>query len=891
MSNLLKRSLWVLGLCLVLTAPGRAEAQARNGKLLVTVVDQTGGVLPSAVVTIVGIEDATRRTAIAPVHATDKGLATFDNLLPGRYSIAAEFPGFTSGGIKDARVRAGENKQTVTLSLSTLSDVATASIDRQEAAADRQMTFGTALTREQIDALSDDPAELQRQLNDMAGVPDAVISVDSFEGRQLPSKAQIKSIRITRDQFAAEVHAAGQVRIEVVTQPGVGPLRGGVGMNFYDSSMDGRNPIVQQRGPSQNKGGYANLSGSLLQERMSFNIYTQGSGTYSTPVLKAGSQSGTQAQLLNTRDRQDYRYFYTGIDYAITKDQLLRVGVGRNTSSSFSGAGGYNAIERGYSSTNSNNSVYVQEMGPLGRRFVTNTRFSLYTSDSGSHSAVEAPTVIVPEEFTLGGAQRTGGTHTRSASLGSDLDYVRGIHSVRVGAQIDGTSYRSDSNSNYLGTYTFESLTDYLAGTPRSFTQRIGDPNIKYSNVQAGFYVQDDIRLRKALTITPGLRYEAQTHLSDYNNFGPRFGLTWAPFKSGKTTLRASAGIFYDWLNTGTYQQTLQVDGLRQQDLNIANPSYPDPGLAGVAGVPTIADRYLLADGLAMGRNSRLSTGINQTFNPRLQAGVTYAYIRGSNLLVGDNLNAPVDGARPDATFANVIEARSEGALRQHTINSNMQLNLAGLIPNQGMVTGPLLSWKRGLRLSVNYTYTHARNNTDGAFSVPATGDLSQEWGPSFQDIRHRGGFSLGSQFLRNLNASIGFNGSSAGPLNIRTGTDDNGDLIFNDRPFGVTRNSARTSGRWTTDGYFGYSISLGHKSVNTGGGVTINSVGGSLVANALASQSVPRYRLFLNVSIQNMTNHANFSGYSGVITSTQFLTPSQADGVRRISFSTSLTF
>jgi hypothetical protein len=53
--------------------------------------------------------------------------------------------------------------------------------------------------------------------------------------------------------------------------------------------------------------------------------------------------------------------------------------------------------------------------------------------------------------------------------------------------------------------------------------------------------------VRKGLTITPGLRYEVETHLSDYNALGPRLGITWAPFKNGKTTLRASAGVFTDW--------------------------------------------------------------------------------------------------------------------------------------------------------------------------------------------------------------------------------------------------------------------------------------------------------------------------------------------------------
>ena len=182
--------------------------------------------------------------------------------------------------------------------------------------------------------------------------------------------------------------------------------------------------------------------------------------------------------------------------------------------------------------------------------------------------------------FTSGGQQRKGGVTSKTINLQSDLDYVRGIHSVRTGLQLDGGSYHSNDSSNYLGTYTFESLVAFRNGTPQSYTIRTGDPNIAYKNFQAGVYLQDDIRVRKNLTLSPGVRYEAQTHLSDYNNFGPRFGVTWSPGKSGKTTLRGSAGIFYDWLSTGTYEQTLRVDGFRQRELNIINPPYPNPGSA-----------------------------------------------------------------------------------------------------------------------------------------------------------------------------------------------------------------------------------------------------------------------------------------------------------------------
>jgi hypothetical protein len=63
---------------------------------------------------------------------------------------------------------------------------------------------------------------LRQQLQEMAG-PGAMIKVDSFEGAALPPKAQIRSIRISRDQVAAENHSAGGTQVEIITQPDGSP--------------------------------------------------------------------------------------------------------------------------------------------------------------------------------------------------------------------------------------------------------------------------------------------------------------------------------------------------------------------------------------------------------------------------------------------------------------------------------------------------------------------------------------------------------------------------------------------------------------------------------------------------------------------------------------------
>ena len=286
------------------------------------------------------------------------------------------------------------------------------------------------------------------------------------------------------------------------------------------------------------------------------------------------------------------------------------------------------------------------------------------------------------DAFTRGGAQVGGGQRAFGFTFGSDLDYVRGIHSLRTGILVDGGSVRADDTSNYLGTYTFESLDAYLAGRPRSYTRRIGDPRIRYETVQAAVYLQDDIKIRRNFTVSAGGRYEAQSHVRDYGSLMPRVGFTWAPFRSGTTVLRSSWGIFYDWLQGSTYEQTLRVDGFRQRELDIRDPSYPEIPAARQRRLTLPVSRYVLGDGLQLPRTNRVSAGIDQRFpKARVQMSAVYAYLRGSDQHRGNNLNAPVYGVRPDPSFGNVIEVLSDASSRQHQLQTALTVNPGALLP------------------------------------------------------------------------------------------------------------------------------------------------------------------------------------------------------------------
>src|SRR5690349_12993027 len=91
----------------------RAQTPAQRGRLIVTVADTSGAVVPDASVAVVGLDAATKAVTVPPAKTTDKGAATFEGLVLGRYSIRAEFPGFELGLLRDIKVNRGDNKHIV----------------------------------------------------------------------------------------------------------------------------------------------------------------------------------------------------------------------------------------------------------------------------------------------------------------------------------------------------------------------------------------------------------------------------------------------------------------------------------------------------------------------------------------------------------------------------------------------------------------------------------------------------------------------------------------------------------------------------------------------------------------------------------------------------------
>jgi carboxypeptidase family protein len=356
----------------------------RDGRLIVTVVDPSGAVIPGATVAITGLDDLTKEVPIVPTKTTDKGIAAIDSLLPGRYAIQAEFPGFEAGTLRDVRVRRGDNKQVVVLAIKRMEESIDVAQDAQAAAADpRGAAFKAVLTPEEVEALSDDPADLAQQLQDLAG-GNAVIRVDSFLGAPLPPKAQIKAIHIVRDAFAAENHSAESDEIDIITAPGTGPIRVSGSSRFRDGSMSGRSPFTPTKGPERTQTYDGNIGGTIVKNKSSFSLAAGSRQSFDTPLLNVALPGGgRRSEVLGLRRPNDNWFVHGLVDYALTRNHQARLAYDQySTDRSNLGIGAYDLSERAYSTESRSHELRVMEVGPIGRRAFANTRLQERQDDT-----------------------------------------------------------------------------------------------------------------------------------------------------------------------------------------------------------------------------------------------------------------------------------------------------------------------------------------------------------------------------------------------------------------------------------------------------------------------------------------------------------------------------
>jgi hypothetical protein len=871
------RALWICAWCALVPLTAFAQAQST---VRITVRDETEAALIHATVTLTDAAGVPRQVLV-----DESGVATFTGLVPGTYQIAVEAEGFQgfSGAVA---VRRGTNAAIATLTVAFREQVEVTEIS----AADRRDNgFSTTLSREQIDALSDDPEEMAEQLRQMAG-PGAQLFIDGFRGGRLPPKDQIQQIRFNTNSYSAEYHEAGMVRIEVITRPGMGNWRGTMNFGFRDESMNATNKFATNQSPEQQKRFMFNMQGPVLKGKTGISFAADGNMSYDAQTIVARTPSGE----INDQVRRPVE----GVNATVRLEQLLgptaqlRAEYSRreNTRDNL-GVGDFDLVDRAYSVNTVTNTLRVRNTRTIGKSVFSELRFEATQSSNASVSVSNAPTIRVLEQFTSGGAGQAGTREGRLFTVAQNFDFTIAKHMLRAGVLVDGAWWDSNQQTNANGTFTFSSMDDYLAGRPRNYSRRVGDPQVAYSQFEAGWYIQDDFRVSKNLSASVGIRQEVQTNMHDKFNLAPRAAFTYALRKGN---IRGGYGVFYDWLESSVYEQVVRVDGTQQTDEVIINPSFPDPGLG--SGTSLAASRIQLGPQLSQPTIQQASIGYDRPFGEWGNFRTDYMWTRGHDTLRSVNVNAPIDGARPDPLAGNVTQIESTGRRATDRVNVAMTLRVPKV---------------RGLMGNVMYQYANTRNFADSPLALPSnSNDPDADWGPSAMDIRHRLFFMFNTPLLQGVRMSMQAQHSSAPPYNVTTGFDDNGDTVFNDRPAGVGRNSRRGASQWNVNMRVNRSFNLGGvlggdgpmmlgggppppppANNQQGPGTGAGAGGGGPVQMMMVDGNASRYRLDLYVQVFNLLNTANYNAFVGNLQSSYFGQPTSAAPPRRFEIGASLSF
>ena len=159
---------------------------------------------------------------------------------------------------------------------------------------------------------------------------------------------------------------------------------------------------------------------------------------------------------------------------------------------------------------------------------------------------------------------------------------------------------------------------------------------------------------------------------------------------------------------------------------------------------------------------------------------------------------------RPEPKIGTVTQFESTG----RSESDRLTFNLNYRVPNRRIFMGG------------NYTLGQVKNHADSATTLPANSlNPDAEWGPSFQDVRHRMNAMVNLPFFVGTRVNANVNAQSASPFTITTGIDGNLDGVVNDRPDGVGRNTARGTARVDVSLRVSRTFSFGQRGGTGGGG------------------------------------------------------------------------
>ena len=881
-----------------------AAAPAQNCTHLTgTVRDGNGGAIPGAALTL---DD------VAMKPSDDEGHYTLPCLTPGNHHLHIVADAFAPSDVTltgrattlDIALRLAEVDQSMEVGENT------------ESGLNNQETGGSkTLGKNDLAGLADDPDDFKRELQVLAaaggGTPgNATISIDGFQGSAaMPPKGSIAFIRINPDLFSSEYGSPPYEggRIEIFTKPAAGRIHGSFFTTQSGSFLNARDPYsLSKAAIAKHRYGF-DLSMPIKPNKLDLSLNLEKrdienfsvvnavildanknitNTTYNVPATQhlwiAAARSGVQW------NKQNLSTF----SYSGNVNHLLNM----NT-------GGIQLQEAGYDNVRADHSIRGTLVSTLSPRAVHEARVAFTFSTTTNTPNSTGPAINVAGAFTGGGAPTGPNKLTENQlEINDDILYSRGKHSFKAGIIAITFFDRNTMPSGFNGSYTFgggtalpldangnptstapiqisaieqyrRALLGYQGGTATTYAVTTGSPIVNFTQNRTALYVQDQWKITSRFQAALGLRYAFQNNPNTWSTLNPRVGFSWSPDKKQKLVLRARIGLFGSPIRTDVVTQLERLNGTRQISSTVYDATFDNPTQPAA---DQIATRYLFAHGITQQPSLQQHQAIEYELPRHWNLQVNNYIVRGWNTLRLRNINAPLTddptGPRPLAANVNLQQFQQTGGLK-------------GTVQFIGLDQHSL----KRFQLFLGYLRLDLRSNADTSITQPQSTytDQGEFVRPTWLNT-HRV-FAINNISLPyKITLSNQFNATSGAVNNILTGSDDNGDGIFNDRP-----DYAAAPGNGVYATRFGL-LTAPENPLATGKSVTRNlgtlpwtinydaNLSRSFTLNTKAAQD-HQQTLAVNVRSANLLNHTNVVAVGNVIGSPLFDRAYSADTGRRI--------
>jgi len=828
----------VLALILTPISASHSFAQTTSGTLRCQVNDPSGGVVTQA--TVLVISEAGQTQA---VQGNKDGVYEFKGLAAGKYSVKVVAKGFALYEQTGIEVSAGQvQKLAITLQLEEEVQKITVSGEAPTVSVNPENNASSlVISGKELESLSDDPDELQSELEELAG-PSAgpnggQIYIDGFTGGQLPPKSSILEIRVNQNPFSSEYDRLGYGRIEITTKPGASQFHGQGFVSGNTVSFNTRNPFVSEE-PSYHSEFYNGSIGGPINKKASFffSIFRRDlddASVVSAEVLSPdlSQQVPYNQAVLNPRTRMNLG---PRVDYQLSSKNVMTVRYqywGDNDTDD--GIGQFALPSQAYNTNGSEHTIQVGDTHVISDRTVNQARFQ-YLHDSsyqapvnlvlnGSNNLIGPPVgclllkqpcqIYVSGAFAAGG--NTQGIYTDTENHYEFRNYTSinlGKNFLRFGGRVRDNDETISSTQSFNGSFSFPTLNAYQItrqgvaagltdaqiraadGGATLFTINRGVPSLSLNYADLGLYGEDDWRARANLTLSLGLRFETQTGVHDHADLAPRVGLSWGLGKgrSPKSVLRAGFGVFYDRISQSSLLNAQRLNGCNQQSYTYSNPDFfpnlpTDIPALGAVGCQAGSNVSPLDPNLRTPYTLQGGAGLERQLSKNATVSVTYLGSHGVHQILSRDINPPIpstyDPSRPATDpLPNIEGVRPYTNYGNATNVGNIyQLESVGIFNQNQLIANFNLRMGAKLNLFGFYTLGYANGNTSTSMNPY---DIAEDYGRAGFDIRHRlflgGTWTVAHGFA--FSPMIVLN--SGAPFNITVPSIDlYGTANYNDRP------------------------------------------------------------------------------------------------------------